>query len=194
WSLPHFLPLCPGRDRIRTPNSSGPAWRSAPSARRAALSSCAVRRALPSSRAVLSLQAPQVGAAPAFDLVELGEGGLDIPTTLLQLGTADRDLVQQVAQLPDLAGFGVVHVEDVRGLPEGEAQPLASQDQPQPDPVTCVEAALVASPLGGEQPLVLVEANGAQAHRVLLGELADRPGPLGLAGGCRHSGFLAPLD
>ena len=54
----------------------------------------------------------------------------------------------------------------------------------EPDPVAVVEDPGGPAPLGGEQPDVLVVAQRAQRDAVLVGQLGDRPGPLG------HRGLL----
>lgn len=45
----------------------------------------------------------QVGAAPAFDVVELGQGGVDVAAAQLQFGAAYVDLFEQ--EFPDFQPF-----------------------------------------------------------------------------------------
>ncbi len=57
----------------------------------------------------------------------------------VELGAPGGDLLEQVAQLALLAGLVVVHVDDAADLREVEAEPLAAQDEGEPDPVPGVE-------------------------------------------------------
>src|SRR5690606_31762381 len=120
----------------------------------------------------------QVGAAPAFDVVELGQGGVDVAAAQLQFGAAYVDLFEQVLQLADLAGGGVVHADDLLDLVEAEPQPLAAQHQPEADPVAVVEDPPGAVACGVEQSLLFVEANGPARDAEPVGALRGGPRPL----------------
>src|SRR4051812_32014434 len=127
-------------------------------------------RAYPTSR---SRQSPEVVLAAPLEVAQLRQGGLDVPAALLQLGPPVADLAEQVAQLTGLAGLLVVHVHDGADLLQGEAEPLASQYELQPDPVARVEHPDGAASLRRDQADVLVVADRAVRDAELLGDLRD---------------------
>src|SRR5699024_11231027 len=64
----------------------------------------------------------QVGAAPAFDVMEFTDGLVDVATTLFEVGTAGFDLTDEIAKLACFTRFGVVHADDRLDLVEREAE------------------------------------------------------------------------
>src|SRR5690606_3205993 len=115
--------------------------------------------------------------AARLDIGQLGQRLLDVPASLLQGPPPVVDLFQEVAQLADLARFGVVHVEDRGDLLQGEAESAPAQDQPETYPVPHAVDASLAVAARREEAAVLVDPDRPQCDAVLLGQLADRPGP-----------------
>src|SRR5207244_614724 len=75
----------------------------------------------------------------------------------------------------------VVHVEDVLGLVQLQAQALGAQRESQARPVARGVDALLPGALGGEQSHVLVEADRPRGEVEFPGELADGEGLRGHA-------------
>lgn len=90
--------------------------------------------------------------AAGFYLGQFLEGFVDVAAALFEFCAAVGDLGEEVDELAFLAGFGVVHVDDLGDLVEGEAEALAAEDEAQADLVAGVVDALRAAALGGEQP------------------------------------------
>jgi hypothetical protein len=67
----------------------------------------------------------------------------------------------------------------VGDLAQGEAKPLATQDELEPDPFAIGEDPGGADPLRCEQATVLIEPDGAQCGVELGRQLADAPGAVG---------------
>ena len=113
-------------------------------------------------------------------------GGLDISAVvnggagqIIEFGATAINLIEQVAQLPLLAGLLVVHVDDAGDLAEVEAEPFAAQDESQPHAVAGVVHAAGPDAFGREQTAVLVETDRPVGHVELVGQLGDRPRPAG---------------
>ena len=70
------------------------------------------------------------------DFPEFGQGFLDIEALLLQLFCCTLHFTQKKTCLRDLIGIGVVKVKVFRHLFQGEAEPLRSQNERKPGPVT----------------------------------------------------------
>ena len=121
----------------------------------------------------------QVGAAALLQGVEFGQRLVEVMPLLFQGVPAPVDVGDQELQLSALAGLLVVEVQDVGDLAQGEAEPLAAEDELQPDPLAIMEDPGGADPLRRQQTAILVEPDGAQGGAELRGELADRPGPIG---------------
>src|SRR5690606_19650848 len=85
-------------------------------------------------------------------------------------------LVDHVHQQADLRGQGmrIIKAQIVRDVPQREAQPLAAENEDQPRPVAAPEDAAATDPLGMQQLLALVEADGAGRDAELAGEIGDR--------------------
>ncbi len=80
---------------------------------------------------------------------------------------------QQLAELLIARAIDVIEVEQLLDLGEREAEPLATQDPAKPGAVA--DAVQPGQPLAArlDQPLVLVEPDGARGDRELAGELGD---------------------
>ena len=74
---------------------------------------------------------------------------------------------------------GVVEIEHFADLDQRETETLAAQGELEANAVLLVVDAGLAAPLGGEQALLLVEADGAGGHVEVLREFANG---IGLAG------------
>src|SRR5215510_9733185 len=117
--------------------------------------------------------AAQVLHALAADLFELPQRSLDVGALDLQVLDRSLDTREQHLRLRDLRGIGIVELEVLCDLFQGEAQILAAQDQLEAGPVATRIGAMHAAAHGGDEPLRLVEADGPGGHLELLGELAD---------------------
>ena len=73
--------------------------------------------------------------AAALDLGQLLERLGDVGPLLLQQRATASDLAEEEPQLPELAGRGVVEVDDLADLADREAEALAAQDQLEADTV-----------------------------------------------------------
>ena len=93
---------------------------------------------------------------------------------LLEQGQALVDHVDQQVDLGVLGAVGVVEAQVVGDVAQRKAEALAAQDQDQPGAVAAAEDAGGADPLGREQALGLVEADGAGRDAELAGEVGDR--------------------
>ena len=128
----------------------------------------------PRRRAIL-LQPPP---AFALDAVDLGQHRVDVLLLLQQAAAAIGQQVQELGELRPLVVRDLVEVEQFRDLGQREAQPLAAQDQLQPDPLALAVDPRASLPGGRDQPLVLVEADRARRQREFAGEFGDRVGRL----------------
>ncbi len=134
-----------------------------------------------------SAETAQVGPAGRLEHVELGERVVEVAAPLLEVGSAVVDLREDVLELAAPAARGVVQVDDRADLPQGEAQPLAPQDEAEPGPVTAVVDPRGAAALGGDEPEVLVVPDRAVGDPELVRDLGDGPGPP-----CRRAPGRAP--
>jgi hypothetical protein len=66
----------------------------------------------------------------------------------------------------------------VSDFTEGEAEPLAAQDELKAYPIPVVEDPGAAPPFRGKKPAILVEPDGSQRCVKLLGEFANSPGSI----------------
>ena len=128
----------------------------------------------------------QVSSATLVKIIELGECLIKV-ATLVQEGIATlADIGDQKCKLATFAGSLVVHVDHVCDLIEGEAEPLATQDELEPYSVPIVKDSRRAVALRSQQPAILVEPNGPQGRVELFGELANTPGSIS------HHALLRP--
>src|SRR5262245_32566536 len=117
--------------------------------------------------------AAEVLHALVADLFELLQRSLDVGALDLQVLDRSLDMRKQHLRLRDLRGIGIVELEVLCDLFQGEAQILAAQDQLEAGPVATRIGAMHATAHGGDEALRLVEADGPGGHLELLGELAD---------------------
>src|SRR5689334_17678089 len=82
-------------------------------------------------------------------------------------------MCKQHLRLGDLRWIGIIELEVVGDLFEGEAQVLAAQDQLETGPVATRIGAMHATAHRGDEAPRLVEADGPGGHFELLGKLAD---------------------
>jgi hypothetical protein len=106
-------------------------------------------------------QGGKVGAAALLQRVQLGQCRIQVTALVLQHVPAPLDVGDQELQLAALAGLLVVEAQDVGDLAQSEAEPLAAQDELEPDPLTIREDPGGADPFRRQQALVLIEPDGA---------------------------------
>src|SRR5690349_22226289 len=81
------------------------------------------------------VEAPEVLAAAPLELAELGDGVLHVPQALLEIRAPLVDLPEDVLELRAPPPRSVEEVDDRADFLQGEAQPLAPEDERQPGPV-----------------------------------------------------------
>src|SRR3569623_734393 len=111
-------------------------------------------------------------AGELADLAQRGDGGLEVALLFLEQTEPFLDLADEQRHLGGLRMRGV-KAEVIGDVAQREAEPLAAQYQDQPGPVAPSEDAGAADPLGGEQPLGFVEADGAGRNAEFAGEIGD---------------------
>ena len=97
-------------------------------------------------------QRRQVGPAAPLQRVQLGQRLVQIAPLSFQGVPAPVDVGDQELQLAALAGLLVVEIQDVGDLGQGETEPLAAQDELQPDPFAIMKDPGGADPLGRQKP------------------------------------------
>src|SRR6516164_1567206 len=123
----------------------------------------------------------ELGRDLGLDFLEFVDVGVEIATLVLEIGDVQAAAPQKLAQLLHARAIDLVEIEQLLDLGERETEPLAAQDPAQPHAVVrAVEPRQALAP-GLDQPLVLVEANGARGDRELAGELGDAVDPLWIA-------------
>ena len=106
---------------------------------------------------------------------------VEIATLAFEIGDVQPAAAQQLAQLLHAGAVDLVEVEQLADLGEREAQPLAAQDPAQPRAVAGSVQPRQALAARLDQPLVLVEADGARRDRELAGEFGDAVDALAVA-------------
>src|SRR6266850_1408607 len=117
--------------------------------------------------------APELLAHLLLEGLDLRELCLDVGALLLQARLVRLEHREKALELRPLVAPGLVHVNQIADLGKRESQPFAAQSQLEARAVARrIDAALAVAPRR-EQPLVLVEADGARRDLELLRQLAD---------------------
>ena len=125
------------------------------------------------------LAAARVGAGEdrggvALEIVEPLQGLVDRHALGRQLLAPFADALQQHARLRHVFGIGIVEVEIALDLAQAEAELLAAQDQDHAGALAVGIGAGGTDATRRDQPLVLVEAQGAGADAELVREIRHR--------------------
>src|SRR5687767_9854598 len=128
----------------------------------------------------------QIGSAAFFKIIQFAQRLIQIPSFCQERLTTLADIGNQKGQLAALAGRFVIHVDHVGDLVKSEPEPLAAQDELEPDAIAGVEDPSGALPLRSEKPAVLVKPDGAQRGVELLGKFANAPDSI------THQALLPP--
>src|SRR5882672_7154171 len=116
----------------------------------------------------------------ALEAADLPQYLVDLLALVLELRAAGGERGDELRELRPLVRRRIVELQHLTYLGEGEAEPLAAQDQLQSYPVALgIDAPRAVAP-GAEQALVLVEADGAMSHVELARKLGDAVGFDGL--------------
>src|SRR5436190_2927662 len=115
----------------------------------------------------------ELGGDLGFDFPEFGDVGVEIAPLAFEIGDVKPAAAQQLAQLLQAGAVDLVEVEQLLDLGEREAEPLAAQDPAEPHPVVRAVEPRQSLAARLDQPLVLVEADGARGDGELAGQLGD---------------------
>jgi hypothetical protein len=108
-----------------------------------------------------------------FHVPEFLDMRVEVALAALEILDVQAAAAQQLAQLGHAGAIDLVEVEQFLDLGQREAEPLAAQDPAQPRTVArAVEPRQVLA-LGLDQPLVLVEADGARRDGKLARQFGD---------------------
>src|SRR5260370_27518796 len=112
----------------------------------------------------------------ALEAADLPQHLVDFLALVLELRAAGGERGDELLQLRPVVRRRIVELQHLAYLGEGEAEPLAAQNQLQAHPVALgIDAPRAIAP-GAEQAFVLVEADGAMSHVELARKLGDAVG------------------
>src|SRR5262245_21919754 len=108
-----------------------------------------------------------------FDVLEFVDVLVEIAAPALELGDVQAAAAQKLAQLLHAGAIDLVEVEQLLDLGEREAEAVAAQDPRQPR--TVAGAVKSRQPMAArlDQPLLLVEADGARRDGELARQFGD---------------------
>src|SRR5690349_12219737 len=128
-----------------------------------------------SSSVVLGIDAalPELGRHVRFHVLEFLDLGIEIATATLQIVDMEPAAAQELAKLLHTGTIYLVKVEQLLDLRQRKTQTLAAQDPAKPGAIA--DAIEPRQPLAArlDQPLILVEADGARRDGELARQFGD---------------------
>ncbi len=107
------------------------------------------------------------------DLLEFGQGALDVVALAVEVGDVRFDFAEQQLRLSDLAGVAVIQRQVFGDVFQRETKILAAQDQLQPRPVTAAVGPVGTEAGRNQQATRLIEPYGARGDVELVSQFAD---------------------